>query len=382
MPAFTTHSPPWILQFCHGYEPPFLDCARQYATLFQGTSHRVCTVYLTGSPSNTARSGSASDEVLFLGNDSRQVRGLKLSAIARLRGIAQSRPFSVCIAHRFKPLYTALLATNLPVIGVHHAFGDYKRTTRRWFVRWHSRRVSLLGVSDAVRDDLRRSLPFLTSERVLTLYNRLDVAATQNALLSRDEARAALNLPPNPWIIGHAGRLHPDKDQATLLSAFAIALPHLPPESLLVILGSGRLLETLTNQARQLGIDHAVRFVGTIPEGRRYFRAFDLFALSSDHEPFGMVLLEAMAAKVPVLCTACGGAQEIVSSADDLFPLRDAPALAAKLIERAREPEESRAPRVRQNLVRLEEKFSDSAARQTFKSYFPALFSHDAAKPQ
>ena len=42
---------PWVLQFCHGYDGPFLDCARQYAVLFKDTPYKVCTVYLTGEPS-------------------------------------------------------------------------------------------------------------------------------------------------------------------------------------------------------------------------------------------------------------------------------------------------------------------------------------------
>jgi hypothetical protein len=33
---------PWILQFCHGYDGPFLDCARQYAALFTGSRYKVC----------------------------------------------------------------------------------------------------------------------------------------------------------------------------------------------------------------------------------------------------------------------------------------------------------------------------------------------------
>ena len=53
-------------------------------------------------------------------------------------------------------------------------------------------------------------------------------------------------------------------------------------------------------------------FLGQVEEARRYFKAFDAFALSSDHEPFGMVLLEAMVAGVPLIATACGGAREVV----------------------------------------------------------------------
>ena len=155
----------WILQFCHGYDGPFLDCARQYAALFAGTRYKVCTVYLTGAPSAEVEAGSASDEVIFLDYSSRQVRGLKLKAIADFRRIAASRDFAVCIAHRFKPIYVALLGSQLPVIGVHHAFGDYKRRTRQLFANLFRKRLALLGVSDAVRDDMRACLPGWPGER-------------------------------------------------------------------------------------------------------------------------------------------------------------------------------------------------------------------------
>jgi hypothetical protein len=39
---------PRVLQLCHGYDGPFLDCARQYAALFAGSEYKVTTVYLTG----------------------------------------------------------------------------------------------------------------------------------------------------------------------------------------------------------------------------------------------------------------------------------------------------------------------------------------------
>jgi glycosyltransferase involved in cell wall biosynthesis len=323
----------WILQICHGYSEPFLDVARQYAALFRDTPFRVLTVYLTGAPGEEAVRGSASDEVIFLGYSSPEIRGLKWRAIRELRRIGAARPFRFCIAHRFKPLYIALLATRLPVIGVHHAFGDYQRPYRRLFAHFFRRRLALLGVSDAVRDDLRAALPSWPKTRIETLYNRIDIEAVQAGQLSREASRAALGLPQNAWIAGNVGRLHPDKDQATLIRAFAHALSRLPAGSLLAILGSGREEDALKALARELGITGSVRFLGQIPEARRYFKAFDVFALSSDHEPFGMVLLEAMSANVPVMATDCGGAPEVVGNPDQLFPLKDAAALAGKLIE-------------------------------------------------
>ncbi|TIH10011.1 glycosyltransferase [Pseudomonas leptonychotis] len=322
---------PWVLQFCHGYDGPFLDCARQYAALFAGTRYKVCTVYLTGKPSAAVEQGSASDEVIFLDYSSRDVRGLKLKAIRDLKRIAALRDFNFCIAHRFKPIYVALLGSDLPVIGVHHAFGDYKRRTRQLFANLFSKRLALLGVSNAVRDDIRACLPNWAPERIETLYNRIDLHAVQSAQVSREAAREHLGLPHDAWVVGNVGRLHPDKDQATLIRGFAEALPQLPVGSLLAIMGSGRLEVPLKALVRELGVDASVHFLGQVADGRNYFKAFDVFALTSDHEPFGMVLLEAMAADMQVLATDCGGAPEVVGESGALFALGDHAALAARL---------------------------------------------------
>ncbi|TBV12271.1 glycosyltransferase [Stutzerimonas kirkiae] len=351
-----SHSDPWVLQICHGYDGPFLDCARQYSALFAGTPYKVCTVYLTGSPSAEVERGSASDEVIFLDHSTRDLRGLKLKSIVAIRRLVASRNFEFCIAHRFKPSYVALLATRLPVIAVNHAFGVYRRCNRRLFAGFFRQRLFLLGVSNAVRDDIRRSLQGWPEDRIQTLYNRIDVATVQAEQVSRETAREHLGLPPEAWIVGNAGRLHPDKDQATLLRGFALALPELPAGSLLAIMGKGRLETSLKALANELGVSDSVRFLGQVPQGRRYFKAFDLFALTSDHEPFGMVLLEAMAAAVAVICSDVGGAPEVLDNRGQQFPLGDAPALARLLVMAAGGGAINWDERLRAN-------FSDTAAR-------------------
>ncbi|WAJ38167.1 glycosyltransferase [Pseudomonas sp. GOM7] len=351
----------WVLQFCHGYDGPFLDCARQYAVLFKGTPYKVCTVYLTGKPSAEVERGSASDEVIFLDYSSAQVRGLKLGAVRDFRRIAASRDFALCIAHRFKPIYVALLGSDLPVIGVHHAFGDYKRRSRQLFANFFRKRLALLGVSNAVRDDMRACLPSWPAERIETLYNRIDVEAVQAEQVSREAAREHLGLPQDAWVVGNVGRLHPDKDQATLIRGFAQALPQLPAGSLLAIMGSGRLEAQLKALAVELGISESVRFLGQVPHARRYFKAFDVFALTSDHEPFGMVLLEAMAAGVPVICSDCGGAPEVVDKADALFAFADDAALCVCLLSVANADTQP-------SMQSVQARFSDAGAYARFWS--------------
>ena len=355
-----------VLQFCHGYDGPFLDCARQYASLFAGKGYRVTTVFLTGAADPDVANGCASDEVLFMEYSSKAIRGLKLGAIRDLRKIAASRNFAFCIAHRFKPIYIALLATRLPVIGVHHAFGDYARRSRKLFAHLFRMRLSLLGVSDAVRDDMRKCLPKWPTGRIQTLYNRIDVESLAATQVPREQAREALGLAQDSWIVGNVGRLHPDKDQATLLRGFAEALPKLPANSQLVILGKGRLEQDLKELAMELGIGQQVLLLGQVPQASRYYKAFDVFALSSDHEPFGMVLLEAMVAGVPLIATSAGGAKEVVEGVGILFPLGDAEHLAQGLVHLSRLDDEQRQSCADMMLVRLRERFSDEAVRNVF----------------
>ncbi|MDR5170851.1 glycosyltransferase [Methylobacillus flagellatus] len=353
----------YVLHICHSYYPPFLDCARQYAALFKDSPYKVVTVYLTGKPDPEVERGSASDEVIFLGYSSKQVKGLKLGAIAKIRQLVKSRDFAFCIAHRAKPTYVALLATGLPVVSVHHNYNDYGRFTRRILVNFYCKRLLMLCVSDSVRDEMRQHLKHWPAEQIQTLYNRIDVDAVRKSLLPRQEARRRFGLKDDTYVIANVGRLHRDKDQATLLRGFALALPGLPANTLLLILGKGPLEQELKALASELGISEKVRFAGQVPEARRYFRAFDLFVLTSDHEPFGMVLLEAMAAELPIISSDSGGAAEVVHGSGALFELGDGRQLANLLVEQALL---SSSDRHTCNV--LGSKFSDIAARQHFFS--------------
>jgi len=356
----------YILHICHSYYDPFLDCARQYAVLFKDTPYKVITVFLSGKADAKAAETAASDEVIFLEYQSKQLSGLKLSIIRKIRELNQRYNFAAVIAHRAKPTYVALMATDLPIFSIQHSFGNFDRFSRRLMANSFKSRLTLLAVSNSVRDEIRARLPAWPDNRIDTLYNRIDVDKVRSELLDRQQARQSLELPQEAWIVGSVGRLHPDKDPQTLIKAFAKALPSLPDNALLCLIGKGKLEAELKALVDQLKLNEKVLLLGPVTEARRYFRAFDIFALSSDREPFGMVLLEAMAAELPIICTDCGGGAEIIDGIGQLFSFRDEEALKKLLIDAANphqtmvEPEKIK--------YRLDNYFSDAAAKTAFWS--------------
>lgn len=353
----------YVLQICHSYYEPFLDCARQYTCLFKDTPYKVITVFLQGEADSQVSEKTASHEVIFLGYQSHELKGMKIGIIKKIRSLVARYDFAACIAHRAKPTYVALMATQLPVFSIQHSFGNFSRFSRRLMVNTFKSRLTLLAVSNAVRDEIRDDLPGWPAEKIETLYNRIDLEKARSALLDRTTARATMELPADAWIVGSVGRLHPDKDPQTLIRGFAEALPDLPEKSMLVLIGKGRLEDELKRLVNELKLQDKVRLLGPVPEARRYFKAFDVFTLSSDYEPFGMVLLEAMVADVPIISTDCGGAAEVVSDVGELFPLGDSSALADALCKLSKA---SHIPTVQSMQQRLHEHFSDNAIRQSF----------------
>jgi len=135
-------------------------------------------------------------------------------------------------------------------------------------------------------------------------------------------------------VVGTVGRLDPLKDQATLLKAFAVVRSALP-DAKLVIVGDGPLRSELEELAVQIGVQGAVRFVGTRGDVADILRAFDVFVLSSTHEGLPLALLEAMSTGLPVVATAVGGVPRVVehTASGFLCPPGDVDALAGLVVQ-------------------------------------------------
>lgn len=365
-----------ILQICHGYDPPFLEVGNQYAHIFEADECEVTTLYLSGENSLEVEQATSASKVLFFELDSESLKGLKYGVVKKLRNLLKTGQYDMIICHRYKAMYlTGLASLGLPKfvwVGVVHDFKVFASLSRRSFVRVFGAGLNVLGVSQAIRDDIVKCCPVLKG-RVFSQPNGIDVESLQARQFSRHEARQRLGLDAEAFVFGTAGRLHPVKDQQTLLRAFAQKHDSLG-DAMVVIMGSGKLSDSLKKLARELGIEDKVKFLGQIPDGPMYFKAFDVFILPSVKEPFGMVLIEAMVAGVPIVSSRTGGTAEVVGDAGVLFPPGNVDDLAEKMANSRNWSPDVQNSYVEKAYVHLNRHFSLHAFRTRFKGFpfYPA----------
>jgi len=115
--------------------------------------------------------------------------------------------------------------------------------------------------------------------------------------------RAELGIPADALVFGFIGRLSPEKNLPLLLESFAAARL---PNARLLIVGEGECGPQLRQQASALGIAGSVIFNGPTVNTLDYYRAIDVFTMSSKTEQAPMSLLEAMGCALPALCTDVG----------------------------------------------------------------------------
>ena len=144
--------------------------------------------------------------------------------------------------------------------------------------------------------------------------------------------RSELDIAPDAPVVICVSRLVEGKGHHHLLESLA-ELRRSWPDLVGVLVGDGELRTGLEAQARELHVDHAVRFVGDRHDVPRLLGAADVFAFASETEGFGLCVLEAMAASLPVVAMHCPALEEFVTPGvtGDLVPQGDVEALTAAL---------------------------------------------------
>jgi glycosyltransferase involved in cell wall biosynthesis len=218
--------------------------------------------------------------------------------------------------HQFKaPLLSTIHATERGR-GRGHLVGDQSQAINQveWSLAFESWRV--IACSEYMASEIsdyfqcpRDKIDVIPNGVETTRFDRLE-----GLDLGQFRTQYAL---PFEEIVFYVGRVVYEKGLQVLLQALPIILAQ-QPSAKVVVAGKGPELETLQALASRVGVSEKVLFTGFISDQDRdrLFRVADCAVFPSLYEPFGIVALEAMAAKCPVVVTEVGGLQEVVQHAE------------------------------------------------------------------
>ncbi|QQG46184.1 MAG: glycosyltransferase family 4 protein [Candidatus Niyogibacteria bacterium] len=198
-----------------------------------------------------------------------------------------------------------------------------------------------------------RKLPFC-AKKIHLIHNGFSPIAE---LLTREEARGRLGLPPNALILGTTAELTKNKGLRYLVQAGG-ALNKRGFNFLIYIIGSGEELNNLKTLAAKENISEKIRFSGFIPDAYLYLRAFDIFVFPSLKEGLPYALMEASFAQLPIVASDIGGNEDIVENDKTgfLVPPKNASALAEAVFKLAADE-------------KLREKFGLNAKQKILKEF-------------
>jgi len=200
-------------------------------------------------------------------------------------------------------------------------------------------------ISKAVMADLSPKLQKYAS----VIYNGIDSEAVrQRSKVYGQSIRTNFGIPEKAPLIGVVAHLIPWKGHRHVLAALAQLQQKFPQLYCLCV--GGEILQfagqkaALEAEAQRLGVAEKVFFTGQRDDVAQIMGALDFLVVPSEHEPFGLVLVEAMALGKAIVATRSGGIPEIVCDGETgaMVPVADSLALAEKISDYLDHPDLAR----------------------------------------
>lgn len=231
--------------------------------------------------------------------------------------------------------------------------------------------LNLLIRSGLKKVDYVQTISVQTRQKLLDAgFTNEQIQFVPNGIDLRDEPAS---LPSAELIrIGYCGRLRDVKGVHVLLDGFAQLKSAHPQMNLqLVIAGSGETRPSLDAQAKALGIDADIDWLGTIENTSDFFRSIHFYVQPSFAEGLPNSVMEAMAAGRTVVATDIGGNNDLINDGVNgaLFPMGDATALSVQLARLINDPEQSHGMAAAARQLMVEQYGFDSVTRQLAALY-------------
>ncbi|MCS0604984.1 glycosyltransferase [Streptomyces sp. LP11] len=252
-----------------------------------------------------------------------------LTALPRLVRLIRRGRYDLVHTHLYRACLYGRIAARLAgvraVVATEHSLGDAQlegrpltRGVRGLYLLGERLGRSTVAVSPTVAARLARwGVP---EPRITVVPNGIDLTRFAHDPAVRQRTRARLGLPEDAFVIGGIGRLAPGKRFDVLIDALA----RLPADCRLLLVGGGPEESALRRAARRAEVEDRVLFAGErpyLPDGTpgpdlpALTTAMDVLAAPSPEEAFGLAVVEALAAGLPVRYTSCPALQDLPAEA-------------------------------------------------------------------
>ena len=230
----------------------------------------------------------------------------------------------------------------------------------------------VVAVSEFDRE-LYISYEGLPAEKVITVYNGIDVSRFSETL-GQQKAREACNLPKKKYLIGVIARLAPQKNHHALFKALRLLPDDLLQDTQCLLIGSGDLKLDLEAEIKRLGLEEHISFLGERQDIPNILQAIDVLVLPSHWECLPMVLVEALAAKCPIVATKVGGVPEIIDTIGwPIVEVNDIEALASGISDVLQMSPEKKSLIADAGYERAQTIFSKEASVAQLESLYDSL---------
>ena len=216
---------------------------------------------------------------------------------------AQHHEYKIVHCHAYTIGYFCLKAAKKAGIPVRIAHSHNNETVHdiKYLPKLFMQRIftknatDLFACSEEAGKYLFKDKPFQVLKNAIDSQNFIADADTRN------EIRKELGL-KDKFVVGHVGRLHPQKNHDFLIDVFA-KIKKKKSDAELILVGTGPLEEKVKSKVAEKGLSDCVHFLGNRKDMNRIYQAMDVFVFPSLFEGLGIVAIEAQAAGVPIVCS-------------------------------------------------------------------------------
>jgi len=240
---------------------------------------------------------------------------LDLRTVFAIRNFIKQQNIDIIHSHGYKANFYSLLATSFKNVNLVATCHPWIKTSfavklYSWLDKSLLKKSNhVVAISEEIKDEVLES--GLARKKISVIENGIDVSRFLNKY-DRNEIFKEFDIEPDKKIIGTIGRLSKEKGQSNFIDA-AKALIEKFDNLVFMIVGDGPLRDELRAHVSNLGLQDNFIFTGVSENIPKVFALLDIFVLPSLTEGLPMVLLEAMAAKKPIVATAVGAIPRLIS---------------------------------------------------------------------